>query len=144
MKDTTIELRWVIDASFTLPLFFADEYSSRIDGFFNVALQRDTEIFVPALWWFEISNSLHIGLKRNRLNYQEIINGIEVCKAFNFFHIEPVTFNEDLFNLAQQYNLSAYDAAYLDLAIRYKTALATLDKQLHSVAQKLGVPVWNI
>jgi predicted nucleic acid-binding protein len=41
--------------------------------------------------------------------------------------------------LAREYNLSAYDAAYLELAIRYDAPLATLDGKLQRAAQQAGV-----
>lgn len=133
---------WVVDSSFTVPLFLPDEYSSQIEGFFNVALQRGTTIFVSAIWWFEINNVLHLSIKRKRLNYQQAMNAIEICKYFDFFKIEPVVFNHVIVDLAQSHNLSAYDASYLDLAVRYQAGLATLDKQLTTVAKQLGLEVW--
>ena len=42
---------------------------------------------------------------------------------------------------ALRYNLSAYDAAYLELALRKSLPLATLDAQLDAAARQAGVPV---
>lgn len=134
---------WVIDTSFTMPLFLADEYSDAIDGFFNVALQKNVTIFVPAVWWFEISNALHTGVKRKRLNYQQALHAIEICQGFNFFQIEPIVFNQTLFDLCQAHHLTSYDASYLDLALRYQAGLASLDKELNTVAQQLGIETWE-
>lgn len=136
-------LSWVVDSSFTMPLFLADEQANEIDGFFNVALQRNIQIFVPAMWWFEVSNVLHLSVKRQRLTSQQAIHAIEICQGFNFFQIEPIIFNQVLFDLAQTYHLSAYDASYLDLALRYQAGLASLDKQLNAVAQQLGIETWE-
>jgi len=44
--------------------------------------------------------------------------------------------------LAWEYNLSAYDAAYLELAQRRGLGLATLDQRLSSAAQEAGVKVF--
>jgi predicted nucleic acid-binding protein len=41
--------------------------------------------------------------------------------------------------LARTYHLSAYDAAYLELAIREGLPLATLDDDLHRAAAGAGV-----
>jgi len=46
---------------------------------------------------------------------------------------------ERLRSLAREYNLSAYDATYLELALRKGLRLATLDQKLQSAAQKAGV-----
>jgi predicted nucleic acid-binding protein len=70
-----------------------------------------------------------------------VVTAIEVCKYFSFFQIEPVVFNQDIFALAQTHNLTAYDASYLDLAIRKQAGLASLDKQLNDVAKTLGIDI---
>jgi predicted nucleic acid-binding protein len=43
--------------------------------------------------------------------------------------------------LAREYDLSAYDAAYLELAQRRGLGLATLDRHLITVARRAGVEV---
>jgi predicted nucleic acid-binding protein len=43
--------------------------------------------------------------------------------------------------LAEQYSLTLYDAAYLELARRHSLPLATLDRDLHGAAQKLDIEV---
>jgi predicted nucleic acid-binding protein len=47
----------------------------------------------------------------------------------------------DTLDLARRYSLSAYDAAYLELALRKSLPLATLDAQLNAAARQAGVPV---
>ena len=43
--------------------------------------------------------------------------------------------------LAQQFHLTTYDAAYLELAMRLSQPLATLDDDLAKAARKAGVPL---
>jgi len=45
----------------------------------------------------------------------------------------------DTLQLARRYKLSAYDASYLELALRKGMPLATLDEDLHKAAKKVGV-----
>ena len=45
----------------------------------------------------------------------------------------------DTLHLARRYKLSAYDAAYLELALRTGLPLATLDADLEKAAQAAGV-----
>ena len=53
---------------------------------------------------------------------------------------KPVTETIDAtLNLARQYNLAVYDAAYLELTIREGLLLATIDDRLASAAQNLGI-----
>uniref|UniRef100_UPI002148376F type II toxin-antitoxin system VapC family toxin n=1 Tax=Endozoicomonas sp. ONNA2 TaxID=2828741 RepID=UPI002148376F len=60
-------------------------------------------------------------------------------------YVDPLTTNQ-AFNriatLARSYQLSSYDAAYLELAIRENLPLATLDKILHKAALKAGIPIY--
>ncbi|MEN9595980.1 MAG: hypothetical protein RL236_414, partial [Pseudomonadota bacterium] len=46
--------------------------------------------------------------------------------------------------LASEHNLSAYDAAYLELALRHQVPLATLDVDLRKAARKINVPIFAI
>lgn len=142
MKIDT-KFTWVIDSSFTAPLFLGDEQSDEIDGFFNVIMQRQTPVFIPAMWWFEMSSILSLAVRRKRLSIAEALNVIEICEDFTFFQIEPITFNRTLFDLARTHHLSAYDASYLDLALRYQAGLASLNKQLNAVARELSIETWE-
>ena len=45
--------------------------------------------------------------------------------------------------LACDYALSAYDAAYLDLSLRHRAPLATLDGKLRKAAQRAGVQIFD-
>ena len=47
-------------------------------------------------------------------------------------------------SLARDHNLSAYDAAYLELAMRRGLPLATLDDKLKAAAQAVGVPLYGV
>ena len=45
--------------------------------------------------------------------------------------------------LAREYGLSAYDAAYLDVAIRHGAPLATLDSKLQRAGEKAGIEIFK-
>ena len=53
----------------------------------------------------------------------------------------PVPGQRQLFELAMRYNLSSYDAAYLELAMRHGLSIATRDAQLKLAAAAAGVDV---
>jgi predicted nucleic acid-binding protein len=48
--------------------------------------------------------------------------------------------SESIFALARQYGLSAYDATYLDLALRTGAAFVTFDRRLGQARNNAGVP----
>ncbi len=50
----------------------------------------------------------------------------------------------DTLNLARRYRLSAYDAAYLELALRLGLPLATLDADLVKAATTAGLPLFAL
>ena len=50
----------------------------------------------------------------------------------------------DVLTLARAYRLTAYDAAYLDLALREQLSLATLDQDLQAAGRALGVAALDL
>jgi predicted nucleic acid-binding protein len=49
----------------------------------------------------------------------------------------------DTLQLARRYTLSAYDAAYLELALRSGLPLVTLDADLAQAASATGLAIWG-
>jgi predicted nucleic acid-binding protein len=129
----------VVDASTALAWCFPDESSDYADGVLT-ALEGRT-ILVPALWNLEIANAILVGERRNRLRKAEIRQFAALLEALSLVQdMQPV--GEHLSNvlpLARKYGLSAYDAAYLELSIRRRAPLATLDGKLLAAARQAGV-----
>ena len=98
-------------------------------------------MIVPWLFWFEIRNSLLTNERRGR---------IEATDSDKFLHdlfkmVVDFDSNPDglvVMSIARSHQLTAYDAAYLELASRRKLPLCTLDKQLIAAAPKSGVSLW--
>jgi predicted nucleic acid-binding protein len=133
--------RFVLDTSVTASWFFEDEggdYSSTVLESLNNA-----EAFVPSLWSLEIANVLIIAGRRGRCSEAEATRFIELLDDL------PITIDEDTahramhttYQLAREYGLTAYDASYLELAMRLGAPLATMDRQLANAAQKAGVNI---
>ena len=132
--------KFIIDCSSTISLFLPDEmnndYTNKLYDSF-----KNSFCVVPSLWCYELSNVLLSSKKRNRIDdkqINEIVNliydlPIEI-ENINFCYIQ-----NNIFNIANDNNLSVYDASYLELAIRFNCSLATLDKKLIDVAKKLNV-----
>ncbi len=96
---------------------------------------------VPALWEFEIANSLRSAERRGR------IAEAGISHALSAFAQLPITRNtspldsQRVISLAREFDLSVYDAAYLELAIRLNAPLATRDGALAGAARRAGVNV---
>ena len=132
----------VIDASITMAWCFADERTPFTQGV--LALLTQVEAIVPSLWPLEVSNILLVGERRGRLTVAETESFIQHLEAL------PITVEPDdrgaqamgrILSIGRKHQLSAYDATYLDLALRGGYRLATLDAALRAAAAASGVAV---
>jgi predicted nucleic acid-binding protein len=132
----------VVDASVALAWCFPDEagiYADRV----LVALEGHT-ILVPAVWGLEIANAVVTGERSKRLRRPEIQRFTTLLESLSLVQDVPPV-GEHMGNvlpLAREYNLSAYDAAYLELSIRHSAPLATLDGRLRKAALKAGIVIF--
>ncbi len=133
----------VVDASVALAWCFPDEASEFADRVL-VALEGKT-VLVPAVWPLEIANALLIGERRKRLRQPEILRFVALMEGLSILQdSQPV--NESISKvlpLAREYSLSAYDAAYLELAVRHSVPLATLDGKLQKAAKRAGIRIFS-
>ena len=108
---------FVLDNSIVMAWSFEDE----VDKYVDAVLDRlaDTKAVVPALWPLEVANALLMGERRKRSTEAETIKWTGILASL------PITIDSetnshawsDTLSLARGHNLSAYDAAYLELAI---------------------------
>jgi predicted nucleic acid-binding protein len=135
-------LIYVFDASFIGALIIPDEKNSGVDKI-KANIGEDEEIFVPQLFWYEIANIFKNIIRRKRFTFDAVLNFFPSLTAIRLtgdFETGP-GYNEKLLRLCNDYNLSSYDASYLELAERRKAALCTLDENLQTAAKKRGVTV---
>lgn len=129
----------VIDASVTLAGYLRDEESAAARNFFR---NLDAwEVHAPAIWPLEVANGLLVASRRNRLSF-EAAEGILGGLATYVFHIDrqaDLHASRRLLSLARSYELTVYDAAYLELALRRSADLATLDSKLSRAAEMAGL-----
>ena len=131
----------VLDASYTLGLVLSDEDAPGADEV--TARILAAEAVTPVLWRFEIGNALLAAMRRGRIG-PETVDAVLADLA-----LLPVATDAegtarawgDTRLLAARHGLTVYDAAYLELAVRLRAPLATLDAALARAAQaeKLGV-----
>jgi len=94
---------------------------------------------VPDLWYYEVTNALIMAERRGRVTAQVVsghINDLERLAAF--LELSPTT-PSALAAAARHSGLTAYDAAYYELAMRRNLPLATLDDKLRAAAQSAGI-----
>jgi predicted nucleic acid-binding protein len=131
----------VVDASVALAWCFPDE-ASEYAAAVLVALEGRV-LLVPAVWPLEITNALAVAERRKRIGAAEIRRFIELLEGLTIKQDAlPVAASiSNILPLAREYGLSAYDASYLEVAIRYSAPLATLDLGLQKASGNVGIEV---
>lgn len=109
----------------------------------RAVLERASKMgaWVPAIWHLEVANALQIGAKRGRCSAAFVDQTLERLASVPI-EVDAETAARswrDTLELARTENLTVYDAAYLELAVRRGLALASLDKQLTQAAVRCGV-----
>jgi predicted nucleic acid-binding protein len=131
----------VLDASVAVAWCFKEEASARTDAVTDLVLDRGA--IVPSLWHLEVANVLIEAERRGRISAAQVaarfeqlsrlpiqIDGETAVRAFH-----------DIAALARAKKLNVYDAAYLELAQRNGSALATCDANLTRAAQRIGFAI---
>jgi predicted nucleic acid-binding protein len=141
MSEGTTD-RFVLDGSLALSWYFADETDPYADAVALGLVAR--EAVVPSLWRLEIANALIVGERRKRSTQSQasvFIGRLEVLPIVIDEETDARAWGETI-RLARAHTLSAYDAAYLELAMRRGLPLASLDGQLKAAAAAVGVPLF--
>lgn len=125
----------------TLAWCFEDEASEHAESVLD--LLRATEAAVPAVWALEVANALLVAGRRGRIGDAETTRFLEVLGdlAIRVDVGDETSRIAPVLTLARSYRLSAYDAAYLELAMRLGLPIATLDEALKNAAQGARVPL---
>ena len=129
----------VLDSSATLAWLYSDKITSAIRRVFEFVAEHGA--VVPALWRLEIANSLTVASRRGRIDTEfrrAALSDLAMLEITTDLHTDSNAWGETL-HLADRCGLRVYDAAYLELAIRRRLPLATLDDQLRSGASGCGV-----
>jgi len=132
-------LSFVVDNSIALAWCFEDEQTEAIMGLLDRV--TDTGAVAPQLWPVEALNGLLTAERRGR------ISAAVRQHLAGFLQALPIGIDDETAHrvwiataqLAEQHRLTAYDATYLELALRLGLPLATSDKPLIAAAQNAGV-----
>ena len=131
---------FVLDSSVALAWVFPDETTKATARLLD-DLAAGADAWVPALWHLELGNVLLTSQRRGRIA-RAAIEGFLTKLGTYRITIDDETmaqaWNRTL-DLAVQYQLTTYDAAYLELALRRNLPLATLDGDLIGAAKASGV-----
>ncbi len=129
--------RFVLDASVVLAWCFPDEnvaLAQHVAGLFR----RGGSAVVPSFWPHEVLNALLAGEKRKRISKELVRSFLDDLATLPIVLEQfpaKVVFDR-IQQLGREHGLTAYDAAYLDLAIDTGLPLATLDEELARACRK--------
>jgi predicted nucleic acid-binding protein len=135
---------FVLDNSVTMSWCFPDER----DPYAQDVLRAlpGTAAAVPTLWPLEAANILLVGERRGRISQADSATFVSLLEGL------PIRIDDETsahamkasLSLARAQNLSVYDAAYLELAMRRGLPLASLDGKLKTAAAALGVAIYAV
>ncbi len=133
---------FVVDASITLSWCFEDESSPSADAVL-ARLEHDRAV-APSVWTLEVSNAIRSAQRRGRLSEAETPALVALLLALPIDVDDGLTLDDStgrVLQLARSFDLSTYDAAYLDLALRRGLPIASVDDRLVAAALAAGVAV---
>lgn len=137
-------MNFVLDNSVVMRWFFGDGDLSDLE--YSLAVLDElgrSQANVPMIWSLEVANVIAraeakgLVLEARSAEFLKILGGMEIIED----HLDAASVLSRVLDIARRYFLSAYDAAYLELALRTGLSLATLDVELKIAAQRAGVTI---
>lgn len=134
IADASVAVGWVHPAQVTR------QTAAMLD-----AIAEGATLEVPALWPLEVANALIVLVRRRKLTDDERqaglgwLRGLRLRVDHDMAHLAFSRLSE----LAAAYQLSVYDAAYLELAQRRTLVLGCKDGPLRKAARRAGVSLWE-
>ncbi|MEL6711448.1 MAG: type II toxin-antitoxin system VapC family toxin [Pseudomonadota bacterium] len=135
--DNSVAMRWLLSSQKATDQHYAEAVLHSM---------LEATAVVPQLWHLEAANVLLTAEKRGELTSADVDNFVTELVSLPI-RTDNLTAHQvfgQTLGLARTYHLSSYDAAYLELAIREKLLLATLDKNLIKAAGKAGVGLYLV
>lgn len=133
VADASVAIGWVHPAQATPPT------DAMLD-----AIAEGATLEVPALWPLEVANALIVLVRRRKLTDDERRLGLDWLRGLRIRvdqEMSALAFSR-LSELAAAHQLSVYDAAYLELAVRRRLVLGCKDGPLSAAARHAGVSLW--
>jgi predicted nucleic acid-binding protein len=133
----------ILDSSATLAFLLPDERTAEAEQILDMVMNEGA--WVPSLWRLEVANSLTVAVKRGRIRMayrDEALRNLALLNIQTDPETDTMAWTATS-GLADQFGLTLYDAAYLELSVRRNLPLATLDVDLQRAGKKLGRKVFG-
>lgn len=134
--DASVAMLWLVPQTNPAGVTYATSVLSALKG---------APAMVPSLWAVEVANvTARVEAKGVVTEAQsQLFIALIGCLDVSTDPATAAHALAEILNLARRYKISAYDATYLELALRMGLPLATLDKDLAKAAKKAGVPAFE-
>ena len=134
--------RFVVDCSVVMSWCFEDEADRYADSVLEALAEQ--EAVVPSLLHLEVANVLLGAERRRRLAEADTSQFLDILAALPVAVEEtgPALATGPVLAVGRRFRLSAYDSAYLELAMRKGLPLATRDRRLRAACRKAGVALF--
>lgn len=134
----------IVDASVIAPFMIADEADAQSSRLFDILAGEGA--LAPHHWRLEVANLGRKAVRRKRITREELDEAVTLLAGFRV----EIDYESDRFSwgrtlaLASDHDLTSYDAAYIELALRRDAMFATLDRSLGDAATKAGVRLFEL
>jgi predicted nucleic acid-binding protein len=141
MQGEGKSMNFVIDNSIVMFWCFEDESSENADRILEIL--ASSTAFTPSIWPLEVGNVLFVAERKNRITHADSTRFLALLAALPIVveQESPNRMLKEILSLAREYDLSSYDASYLDLAMRKGVPIATTDKNLIKAADRVNVSI---
>ena len=132
---------FVVDNSVVMAWCFEDEAGTYTESVLDQL--RETQALVPVIWPLEVANVLLVAERRDRMNEAQAAHFAQLLQTLPILveEADVARILGPVLAVGRAHRLSAYDAAYLELAARHGLPLATRDTRLRKAASNAGVAV---
>lgn len=134
-------MSFVLDTSVALAWFFEDEFNDYARGV-RAALKTQ-QAAAPWLWPVEMTNALAIAERRRRIGAAKVDIALRLLTALPVDVDAAAPSPPHLLALCRTHRRTAYDALYLDLALRDRLPLATLDGRMRRACLEAGIALYE-
>ncbi|NLV30679.1 MAG: type II toxin-antitoxin system VapC family toxin [Acidobacteria bacterium] len=133
MREETV----VVDCSISASWYLRDEASPRAENVLARIADGTFHALVPSLWWYENVNVIKSAQRRGRLRPRDAATALFLLRELPLETWDPDKQGiAGLLQFTLAHNLSAYDAAYLHLAVSTGATLFTADSDLLALSDR--------
>ena len=138
--------RFVLDNTVTMAWCFTDEATEFTETLLSRLSDLTDSALVPALWLYEVVNVVELATRKGRITEGKARAFLESLGdlPIEIENLARTQMFDSARALASKCKLSAYDAAYLELAVRHKLPIAALDRDLAKAAKAVGVKLLQL